>query len=372
MKILMVSDAWFPQVNGVVRTLDTVRGELEQMGHTVIMITPNQFDSFPCPTYPEIRLVLGAGRDVGRRIEAIDPDAIHIATEGPLGWAARNWCVKRRKPFTTAYHTRFPEYVKSRFGIPLSWTYRLLRRFHAPSCGVMVGTNSIRRELAERGFGNLRHWTRGVDTLVFHPRPKGYLDLPRPIQMYVGRIAVEKNLEAFLNTHVEGTKVLVGDGPLLKSLSRRYPQARFVGVKKGEELARYYADADVFVFPSRTDTFGLVMIEALASGVPVAAYPVAGPLDVIGNSGTGCLNEDLSIAICVALGISPESCRQHAMHFSWRVCAKMFAYNLVTMKADIPVWSVTDQFRLAQPRLTGSDLTIDYPPPEAGPRILAG
>ncbi len=372
MKILIVSDAWLPQVNGVVRTLDTLRRELERMGHAVVMITPNQFKSVACPTYPEIRLALGAWREVGRRIEANAPDAIHIATEGPLGWAARHWCLRRRKPFTSAYHTRFPEYVQARFGIPPAWTYGLLRRFHAPSRGVMVPTASIRRELAARGFANLRHWSRGVDTLTFRPRPKSLLDLPRPILLYVGRIAVEKNLEAFLKADVAGSKVLVGDGPLLKTLARRYPRAHFLGAKKGEDLARHYADADVFVFPSRTDTFGLVLLEALASGVPVAAYPVAGPLDVIGGSGAGCLNEDLAVAIEGALAIAPEACRRHAMHFSWRVCAHMFACNLVRASAEPPAPEVADGFRPGVPRLAGADLTIECPAADSIPRVLAG
>lgn len=328
MKIVIVSDAWFPQVNGVVRTLDSLARELGRRGHAVSFITPDRFKTIPCPTYPEIRLVLRPGSGVARQIEENRPCAIHIATEGPLGWAARRYCLSRGLSFTTAYHTRFPEYVQARWRIPLGLTYWLLRRFHAPASAIMVATESIENELHRRGFSRIRRWSRGVDTSLFHPRSDASLDLPRPIFLYVGRIAVEKNIEAFLNLDLPGTKVAVGDGPQAEELKRRFPETVFAGVKKGEELARYYASADVFVFPSRTDTFGLVLIEALASGVPVAAYPVPGPLDVIGNSRTGCLDENLQKAALEARALDRMRCREHAMLFSWDASARQFLDNL--------------------------------------------
>ncbi|MCW2245411.1 glycosyltransferase involved in cell wall biosynthesis [Azospirillum fermentarium] len=328
MNILIVTDAWTPQVNGVVRTISTVRAELEAMGHTVEVIGPDRFRTVPMPTYPEIRLALGAGRRLRAMIEAMRPDCIHIATEGPLGFAARRWCVKRGIPFTTAYHTRFPEYVRDRVPVPLALSYAVVRRFHKPAAAVMVATPSIEQDLLARGFTNIRRWTRGVDTDLFRPRDKGFLDLPRPIALYVGRVAVEKNLEDFLKLDLPGTKVVVGDGPARAELQARYPEVHWAGARHGEDLARHYAAADVFVFPSRTDTFGLVLLEALASGVPVAAYPVPGPLDVVDGSGTGCLSEDLAEAVETALTIPPERCRDYALGFSWRRSAEQFLANL--------------------------------------------
>jgi glycosyltransferase involved in cell wall biosynthesis len=326
--ILIISDAWTPQVNGVVRTIATVRDELELMGHSVAVIGPDRFRTFPMPSYPEIRLAVGAGRRLAPMIDDLRPDCIHIATEGPLGFAARKYCLKRDIPFTTAYHTRFPEYVRDRAPIPLAFSYAVMRRFHRPSSAVMVATQSIEDALAARGFRNIRRWTRGVDTELFRPRDKDFLDSPRPISMYVGRVAVEKNLEDFLKLDLPGTKYVVGDGPAREELQRKYPEAVWAGSKHGEELARYYAAADVFVFPSRSDTFGLVLLEALASGVPVAAYPTPGPLDVINGSGVGVLSEDLQTATTQALGISPEKCREYALGFSWRVSAEQFLANL--------------------------------------------
>jgi len=326
--ILIVSDAWFPQVNGVVRTINTVRGELEKLGQTVEVIGPDRFRTFPLPSYPEIRVAIGAGRRLPAMIDAMRPDCIHIATEGPLGMAARRYCIKRRKPFTTAYHTRFPEYVRDRLPIPLALSYAVVRRFHRPSSAVMVATQTIEDALIKRGFTNIKRWGRGVDTDLFHPRDKSFLDAPRPISMYVGRVAVEKNLEDFLKLDLPGTKYVVGDGPARADLSRRYPNVRWAGSKQGEDLAKYYAAADVFVFPSRTDTFGLVLLEALASGVPVAAYPVPGPLDVLDGSGVGVMDEDLGRAAREALSISPERCREHALKFSWRASAEQFLNNL--------------------------------------------
>ena len=328
MNILIVSDAWLPQVNGVVRTIGTVRRELEGMGHTVEVIGPDRFRTVPMPTYPEIRLAVGAGRRLPAMIDALKPDCIHIATEGPLGFAARRYCLARGMPFTTAYHTRFPEYVRDRLPVPLALSYAVVRRFHQPSSAVMVATPSIEQDLRARGFTNIRRWTRGVDTDLFHPRDKGFLDLPRPVLMYVGRVAVEKNLEDFLRLDTPGTKVVVGDGPARADLAARYPGVVWAGARHGEELAAHYDAADVFVFPSRTDTFGLVLLEALASGVPVAAYPVPGPLDVVNGSGAGCLDEDLGRAVAGALTIRPEVCRDYALNFSWRKSAEQFLANL--------------------------------------------
>lgn len=325
--VAVVSDAWHPQVNGVVRTLVTTAGELETMGHRVTFVTPDRFRTVPCPTYPEIRLALFADRRMSELLDAAHPCAIHIATEGPLGHAARRYCLNRGLPFTTAYHTKFPEYVFARTGVPVAWTYRLMRRFHAPSSGVMVATASLRRELEANGFTSIREWTRGVDVSLFHPRPS-ILDLPRPIQMYVGRVAVEKNIEAFLALDNPGSKVVVGDGPQRAELARRYPDAVFLGSKTGEDLAAHYASADVFVFPSRTDTFGLVLVEALASGVPVAAYPVPGPLDVVADSGAGVLDEDLGRAVAGALTVDRSVARARGLTFTWRRAAEMFVENL--------------------------------------------
>ncbi|MBP2230164.1 glycosyltransferase involved in cell wall biosynthesis [Azospirillum agricola] len=328
MNILIVSDAWHPQVNGVVRTIGTVRQELEAMGHSVEVIGPDRFRTLPMPTYPEIRLAIGARRRLWAMIEAMRPDCIHIATEGPLGFAARSYCLKHGRPFTTAYHTRFPEYLRDRAPVPLALSYAVVRRFHKPSSAVMVATQTIEDALTGRGFANIRRWTRGVDTALFRPRDKAFLDLPRPVSLYVGRVAVEKNLEEFLRLDLPGTKLVVGDGPAREELQRKYPNAHWVGAKHGEELARHYAAADVFVFPSRTDTFGLVLLEALASGVPVAAYPVPGPLDVVNGSGAGCLDEDLKRAVETALTIPAEKCRAYALGYSWRRSAEQFLSNL--------------------------------------------
>ncbi|HWI25567.1 MAG TPA: glycosyltransferase family 1 protein [Stellaceae bacterium] len=329
MRIALVSDAWAPQVNGVVRTLTALMRELARREHTVARITPDLFRTLPCPTYPEIRLALRPSARVAELIEEAEPDAIHITTEGPLGIAARRYCLRRGYGFTTAFHTRFPEYVAARFSVPAAWSYALMRRFHAPSKGVMVATDTVRRELAARGFGNLRRWSRGVDAELYDPALRSDLDgLTRPIFLSVGRVAVEKNFGAFLGLDLPGSKVVVGDGPLLDELRRRHPEARFLGKREGRDLAQLYASADVFVFPSRTDTFGLVLLEALASGLPVAAYPVPGPLDVIGASGVGVLDEDLRCAALAALDISRERCREHALRYTWTASADQFIENL--------------------------------------------
>jgi len=327
-RILFITDAWHPQINGVVRTLSTTGRELEKMGHTVRFIGPDQFRTMSLPGYAEIKVALLPGRRLERLMLEFKPQAIHIATEGPLGWAARGICRRRGFQFTSSYHTCFPEYLAERLPVPIDWTYAILRRFHGASAAVMVATPSITQTLTARGFGNLRRWTRGVDTDLFRPRAKDFIDAPRPVSMFVGRVAVEKNLDAFLSLPSPGTKFVVGGGPMLQTLQRRYPDVRFVGPRQGEELAAYYAAADVFVFPSRTDTFGLVMLEALASGVPVAAYPVQGPLDVIGDTDVGVLDEDLGRAMSQALEIDPARCRDYALGQSWQVAARQFLNNV--------------------------------------------
>jgi len=333
MRLALVTDAWSPQVNGVVRTLARVKRELESLGHEVAVCEPGAFRTLPCPTYPEIRLALLPGRQVARWLDATRPDAIHIATEAPLGMAARRYCLRRGLPFTTSYHTRFPEYVSARFPVPLDWGYRVMRWFHRPSRGIMVATPSLAAELEGRGFEAIKPWTRGVDLELFRPRPgeAAPYRLPRPVFLYVGRVAVEKNLEAFLALDLPGSKLVVGGGPQLAALQQRFPQAHFAGPRQGEELARHYAAADVFVFPSRTDTFGLVVLEALASGLPVAAYPVTGPLDILGGSVAGALDRDLGRAALAALALDPAAARRHAEGYSWRRTAELFLANLAPL-----------------------------------------
>ncbi len=329
MRIALVTDAWSPQVNGVVRTLASLVGELAEAGHAVETVSPDRFRTIPCPTYSEIRLALRPRRRIAALLESHRPDAIHIATEGPLGIAARSFCLARDLPFTTAFHTKFPEYVAARFAVPVGWSYAWLRRFHAPSRGIMVATQTVRDELAARGFGHLRAWSRGVDDALFSPaRRVEDFGLPRPIFLYVGRLAVEKNVSAFLNLDLPGTKLVVGDGPMREQLRRRHPDTHFLGQRVGEDLARIYASSDVFVFPSLTDTFGLVLLEALASGVPVAAFPVAGPLDVVGDSDVGVLDTDLRRAALAALAIPRERCRAFALEHSWSASAAQFLGNL--------------------------------------------
>jgi glycosyltransferase involved in cell wall biosynthesis len=335
LRVLIVTDAWEPQVNGVVRTLRSVTAELERMGYPVALISPDRFRSIPCPTYPEIRLALTGPDAVGRLIESERPDALHIATEGPLGLAARRWCLRNGHAFTTAYHTQFPDYIQSRSGIPADWTWRFIRWFHGPSAAVLASTPTIRRELQAHGITHVRHWGRGVDLDCFHPDhapPAAFAGLPRPIQLYVGRVAVEKNIEAFLETRYPGTRVVVGDGPALDRLKRRHPDARFLGALSGNDLAAAYANADVFVFPSRTDTFGLVMIEALACGTPVAAYPVPGPVDVL-TPETGCMNEDLEQAIVGALARDRKACTAYGSSFTWRASALQFLDGLAPLSS---------------------------------------
>jgi glycosyltransferase involved in cell wall biosynthesis len=316
-------------VNGVVRTLEILGRDLAAMGHEVDYATPEGRFTMALPTYPEIRLAVFPRRSLERMIDEFQPTAIHIATEGPLGWSARAICLKRKIPFTTSFHTRFPEYVNARFPfISESLVYRGLRRFHGPATAMMVATQTLKNEMESHGFTNLRIWSRGVDVDVFRPIPGATLPFERPIWLYVGRVAVEKNLEAFLALDLPGTKVIVGEGPAREGLAQKYPEAQFLGAKIGDELVRHYSASDVFVFPSKTDTFGLVMLEALACGVPVAALPVPGPLDVIDSDLVGVLDNDLAAACRGALNLSRDACRAYSVTRSWRACTEQFLSNL--------------------------------------------
>lgn len=332
-RIAIVTDAWEPQVNGVVRTLQSVRRVLEAQGHRVEVISPDRFYSLPCPTYPEIRLALASTGSVGAMLEAFRPNAIHLATEGPLCVAARRWCLRNQMPFTTAYHTQFPDYVSARSGVPAEWIWRYIRWFHAPSQAILASTPSIRESLVGHGLTKVKHWGRGVDLAYFHPgiAPHPAMTaLEGPVQLYVGRVAVEKNIEAFLKSTHPGTKVVVGDGPARTALEARFPQAKFLGSMFGAELASAYVAADVFVFPSRTDTFGLVMIEALACGVPVAGYPVTGPIDVL-TPETGATDTDLTAAIAAALTKDRRACAAYGRSFTWEASAHQFLNALWPM-----------------------------------------
>lgn len=326
--VLIVTDAWHPQVNGVVRSIERIADEMTGRGIEVTFITPNEFSTFPMPGYDEIALSLTTRRAVGRRIEAFAPDAIHIATEGPLGVMARGWCVEHKVPFSTAYHTQFPEYLRARLPVPLGASYAFLRWFHRPAAACLVGTPYLKDLLEKRGFTNIELWPKGVDTVLFNPDKRTDLGYAGPVFLYVGRVAVEKNLEAFLRLDLPGIKLVVGGGPALEQLRRGYPAAVFLGPKVGEELARIFASADVFVFPSRTDTFGLVLLEALASGTPVAAFPVTGPIDVIGTAPVGVLDEDLRKAALAALELDRGTCRDYAMEFSWAASTDIFLAHL--------------------------------------------
>ncbi|OAN56022.1 alpha-mannosyltransferase [Paramagnetospirillum marisnigri] len=328
MRIAMVTDAWMPQRNGVVRVLGSLTEGLRGLGHEVEVMEPSGFTTMPCPSYPEIPLALFPKSRLRERLDVFRPDAVHLATEGPLGWAARAWCLERGYPFTTAYHTKFPEYVRARTGVPLSWPYAVMRRFHGPAAATLCPSPSVYRELQEWNFPAAVEWSHGVDIDTFRPRGKDFLDLPRPIFMYVGRVAVEKNLPAFLSLDLPGSKVVVGDGPARAGLMKRFPDCHFRIVNGDDELSSAFSAADVFVFPSLTDTFGLVMLEALASGVPVAAFPVTGPLDVIGDAPVGVLSHDLREAALQALHLSPEDCRAHAARFSWATVTGQFLEHL--------------------------------------------
>ena len=329
MKICLVTDAWRPQVNGVAVTYQNLCKQLERAGNELLVISPQDFRTLPCPTYPSIRLAVLPRRKLAKKISEFKPDAIHIATEGPLGHAARAWCLKRGLPFTSSFHTRFPEYIRLRAPIPIRWSYAYLRRFHRGARRTFAPTPSQRNALLKRGFANVSVLSRGVDSELFKPGPKSFLQLPRPVFLYLGRVSVEKNVEAFLRLGLTGSKVVVGAGPDLGKLQAGYPDALFTGYKFGEALSRYLAAADVFVFPSRTDTFGIVMLEAMACGLPVAAYPVTGPVDVIRHGVTGALDEDLEKAALAALRLNPDDCVNYARQRSWGACAQTFLDYLV-------------------------------------------
>jgi len=340
LNIVIISDAWYPQVNGVVRTITRTVEELTRMGHKVDVIGPNRFRTIPCPTYPEIRLSLFAGKKLCALLEAANPDAVHISTEGPLGMAARRWCLKNKFPFTTTFHTQFPEYVWLRTRIPLSISYAVMRWFHGPAVVTMVATQTLHERLSHWGFRNLGMWSRGVNTELFRPRAKSRLKSTRPIFMYMGRVAVEKNIEAFLKLDLPGTKYVVGGGPDLEMLKRKYPDTVFTGPREDDDLAQHVAAADVFVFASRTDTFGLVIIEALACGVPVAAYPVQGPVDIIENGVTGYLDEDLKQAAINALKVDPKRCREEALKYTWEACTRQFVNHLESARPGVDATAV--------------------------------
>jgi glycosyltransferase involved in cell wall biosynthesis len=334
MRVLIATDAWHPQVNGVVRTLTSLARSAKTLGVEIEFLSPDGFPSVPLPTYPDIRLALASSRQIARRIDQHRPDAIHIATEGPIGHRTRAYCLKRGLPFTTSYTTRFPEYIAARSPVPAAWIYGVLRRFHAAAAVTMVATPSLMSELRQRGFSNLGMWTRGVDTKLFHPDRAIELPFPRPIFVYVGRVAVEKNLEAFLSLDLPGTKVIIGSGPQEAELRQRFPDAKFLGLIENERLAAHLASTDVFVFPSLTDTFGVVQLEALASGVPIAAFPVTGPKDVIGNNPVGVMSNDLRAACLAALHVSRGACRAFALTCSWEVSARQFIGHLRNTAAN--------------------------------------
>lgn len=341
MKVAIISDAWYPQTNGVVTTLQRTGTCLEGFGHEVRFLGPNSFRTLPCPSYPEIRLSLFPRRRVDDWLDDYAPDTVHVATEGPLGLAARRSLMTRGMRFTTSYHTQFPQYLRARLPLPVDWTYRALRWFHDQASCVMVNTERVRQDLEARGFTRLAHWGRGVDTELFRRRDKSCLNLPRPVFLYLGRVAVEKNIEAFLSLDLPGTKVVVGDGPAMASMRRLYPAVHYTGYRYGEDLAATLAAADVFVFPSRTDTFGLVMLEAMACGVPVAAFPVTGPVDVVRPGVTGVLDEDLRKAALAALELDPAACRDYALGQGWDVASRQFEGNLVEARTPHGVRAVT-------------------------------
>jgi len=356
MKIALITDAWQPQVNGVVTTLVELVHELEKLGHRVEVIHPGLFRTRPCPGYAGIDLAIRPKLVLTEKLDMLLPDAIHIATEGPLGWAARGYCIRNGLRFTTAFHTKFPEILNAALKIPLSWGYALFRYFHRASSGVMVPTNGVLRMLEQRGFRRLRSWTHGVDTrlFAFHPQSRLYPPLgalPRPVSLFVGRVSYEKNIDAFLKLDLPGTKLVCGVGPLETSLKERYPGVRWLGVLPRDVLAGVYAAADVFVFPSKSETFGLVMLEAMASGTPVAAYPVDGPLEVLGTQDGAChggvMHADLAQACTGALAIPRHEARARALDFSWAHATRLFESHLV------PVHEKAGVGALATDALTG-------------------
>jgi glycosyltransferase involved in cell wall biosynthesis len=328
-RIALITDAWPPQINGVVTTVTTMDRLLREHGHEVLVIHPELFVHIPCPTYREIPLALLPGRKMARMLDDFEPEAVHIVNEGPVGIAARRYCRRRGLRFTTTFTSKYPEYIELRTGIPARWLYKWFLNFHNAAEQTTVATPHLEEEMRELGFRNMVRWERGVDGERFHPRPEAEFHLPRPIELYVGRVAVEKNLEAWLKLPGEGSKVVVGRGPALNRLQRQYPGAHFLGAKTGEDLAAAYAAGDVFVFPSLTDTFGLVLLEAMASGLPVAAFPVVGPRDVVDHGTTGWLDEDLGRAIREARGMDPEACRAHALRYPWVRCMRQLEAALV-------------------------------------------
>lgn len=325
MNLMIVTDAWEPQINGVVRTLKHTQAQLERMGYQVTMLTPEDFRTLPCPGYKSIPLAIFPYRKVAKKLASLNPDAIHIATEGPLGMAARRWCLKHKRLFTSSYHTQFPEYLRLRLPIPLWLSYAWFRHFHRPAVRTLVPTASQKRRLEHHGFKDVVVWGRGVDTTIFTPDNPATLDLPRPIFVNMGRVAVEKNIEAFLQLKLPGSKLVIGDGPDLQMLQKKYPTTTFVGAKFGTELASWLSACDVFVFPSQTDTFGLVLLEAMACGLPIAAYPVTGPADIVQQSVTGILNQNLHTAALQALDINRHNCIDFARQQSWQKCTEAFA-----------------------------------------------
>ncbi len=346
MRILIATDAWHPQVNGVVRVLDTTARLLRAAGHEVEIVGPDRFRTVPAPGYSEIRLAVRPGKDLARIIEAFRPDTIHVPVEGPIGLAARRYCKKRAIPFTTSFHTRFGDYFEKRLGTGVEVAYSVQRWFHNASSAIMVQTPTLERQLGERGFRNIRRWGRGVDTELFRPLRNepgfdpDFLGLPRPIFMYLGRVSKEKNLEAFFGLDLPGSKVVVGDGPALPTLRRAHADVHFLGYRSGEDLARHLSAADVFVFPSRFETFGLVVLEALACGTPVAAFPVQGPLDILGQTPHGILSEDLRRAALDALSIDRNGCRAFAETFSWATCTREFEENLMPIPPGL--WDLAE------------------------------
>lgn len=335
-KIAIVTDAWHPQINGVVTTLTRTVNDLIDFGYQVKTITPQAFTTVRCPTYPEISLALARPKAITEELFAYQPHCVHIATEGPLGWVARSICRKRRFAFSTSYHTRFPEYLRMRLPVPIGLSYKVVKAFHNAAENTMVASKALINELRCRGFTKTSLWSRGVDTHLFKPGRKDILAGERPVFMYVGRVAVEKNIDAFLQLELPGCKYVVGDGPAREVLSRKYPAVHFTGFRTGQELRDLFAAADVFVFPSRSDTFGVVLLEAMASGVPVAAYPVTGPVDIVVNGVNGYLDNDLRQAALKALTVSPQNCRAFAERYSWKACSRQFLGNLILHDRPLP------------------------------------
>jgi glycosyltransferase involved in cell wall biosynthesis len=355
MRVLIATDAWRPQVNGVVHTLEATAQAAEALGAKVSFLTHEGFPTIGLPSYPGIRVALPGAREIARRIADIRPDAIHIATEGPIGCFVRSNCLANRRPFTTSLHTRFADYLAARWPIPRDWTWRGLRWFHNAGRGTMVSTASLADELRSHGFRSVLRWPRGVDSRLFHPNRAGDLGLERPIFLAVGRLAVEKNVDAFLALDLPGTKVVVGDGPARAELAHRFPDAVFLGTKRGAELAAVYASADVFVFPSRTDTFGLVLLEALASGLPIAGFPVAATHDVVGAAPVAVLDEDLRAACLAALALPRAACRQYAETVTWEASAQAFLGNLVSARHFA-----------SEPSTSGKTAPLSSPSPSSG------